>query len=184
MINLLPSKEKKQLKQEENWRQVFILSILALVFLVSLSLTLLSVKIYISSHLEAQKSFLTDKEREFQETDLYALKTEVQKINEILLSLEFFYQERINSSDIFQEIWSLLPEGVYLNSFSHEPAASSDGEYVVKVFLSGLALEQKELFEFKENLEKQENFSDIYFPLSSWVEFDNISFSINFKLKR
>ena len=94
MINLLPPIGKKRLLREENGRLILILGVLFLIFLVSLTMVLFAIKIHIFSQLETQKGFFANKEKEFQETDLYAFRTKVQEVNETLITLESFYQQQ------------------------------------------------------------------------------------------
>lgn len=183
MINLLPTEEKEQIKQEENWRLVLNLGISALVFLISLSLILLSVKIYVVSQLESQKVLFASEEKAFQATELCDFRTKIQGVNQILLTLESFYQDQVNSADIFQKIQRILPQGIHLDTFSYKFIGDLQDEdgYKARISLSGVALTQEALFKFKEDLDADKNFGDVVFPISSWMKFENIDFSIRFK---
>lgn len=184
MINLLPPIGKKRLLREENGRLILILGVLFLIFLVSLTMVLFAIKIHIFSQLETQKGFFANKEKEFQETDLYAFRTKVQEVNETLITLESFYQQQSDSHDLSQKIYQLLPEGIYLDSFFCQVFDDPEKKFSTKVSLFGVALEQKDLLKFKENLENEETFEDILLPLSSWMKFKDIEFSINLKILR
>ncbi|MCK5044470.1 hypothetical protein KAR26_01965 [Candidatus Parcubacteria bacterium] len=181
MINLLPTIEKEKLLQEKNWRLVLILGVSTLFFLVSLTLVLFAIKIHISSQLESQKLFFTEKEKEFQETELYSFRTKIQEVNQTLTNVGFFFQQQDSFVDLFEKICRLLPKGILLNNFSHKFINDSE-EFKADIFLTGVASTQKDLLEFKESLEKEESFADPSLPLSSWMEFSDIDFSLNFKI--
>ncbi len=181
MINLLSPTEKEKLSQEENWRLTLVLGILTFVFLISLTLVLFSVKIHIVSQFGSQEILFEAKEKEFQKTELYSFRTKIQEINQTLTDLDTFFQGQDSSANLFEKICRLLPGGVRLNSFSHESLSDSE-EFKTKVSLSGVALTQQDLLDFINNLDKEESFCDTDLPLSSWVEFNNINFALNFKI--
>ena len=181
MINLLPTTEKESLLREENWRLILVLGILTFVFLISLILVLFSIKIHVVSEFKSQEILFEAKEKEFQKTELYGFRTKIQETNQILTGLDTFFQERDNSADLFEKICQLLPKGVHLNNFSHESLDNSE-EFKAKIFLSGIALTQQDLLDFINNLDKEKSFCDTDLPLSSWVEFNNINFTLNFKI--
>ena len=64
MINLLPSQEKEEIKQEENFKLILILGIIFLFFLISFSLILTSINIYISGEAKVQKILYQQREKE------------------------------------------------------------------------------------------------------------------------
>ena len=64
MINLLPQKQKDELKQEENFKLTLILGIVTLASLICFALILFSIKISIGGQLSYQKIFLEQKKAE------------------------------------------------------------------------------------------------------------------------
>lgn len=181
MINLLPSIEKAALTQEENWKLVLILGIVFIAFLISLTLILFSIKIYISGQIEAQKILLRQKELESSHVQI--LKEEIKSANLTLAQLNSFYQETVNSSEILEKISQALPTGTYLTNFTLTTIVEEE-EYSTQASLSGFSPNREDLLEFKKNLESQELFKEIYFPPATWVKSTNIDFSLNFKTSK
>ncbi len=168
MINLLPLSEKKALIQEENWKIVLILGFLVLIFLISLILILFSIKISISGQVESQKIFLSQPYPQ----DIEKM---IEIANQNLSKLNSFYQSQIYLTKILERTSINLPPKAYLTSFSYQ----KEGE---KVSLLGFAPTREILLEFKKNLEREKDFTEIYFPSQNWVEPIDINFSVTFKI--
>lgn len=171
MINLLPPKEKEILKQEENYKLVLILGMLALVSLLVLFLILFSIKIYIAGEVSAQKIFVETEKEEF--SRLESFQDDIALVNQELSNLEFFYQNQIYLSELFEEISSTLMPRMYLNRFSYQKNNS-------QIILKGFCPTAKMLSEFRDKLKEEKHFEEISFPLSNWVESENINFSATF----
>jgi hypothetical protein len=182
MINLLPEKEKRELVLEENKKIALIFVFFILVFLISFNLILLSIKANIESNLVIQRTQLFHKEREFQEIDISDLQEKINKANFIFSKLKYFYHNQIDLVNIFEQLSKAMPEEIYLQSFSFQ--LKEEEEFLAEVSLSGFAKTQRSLFEFRKDLKEIEDFSDVYFPLSSWVKLKDIEFSSRFKIKK
>ena len=175
MINLLPPQYKAELKEEENWKLTLILSILFLIFLVCSALILFSIKASISGQVEAQKILLLQEEKKFEESQIQNLEEKITVSNQALLKLNSFYQSQTTSTEILEKISETLPTGVYLTILNFNPA---------QISLFGFSPNREILLEFKQNLEKEQTFGEIYFPPSSWVKPTDIDFSVNFKIAK
>ncbi|MFC1629696.1 PilN domain-containing protein [Patescibacteria group bacterium] len=175
MINLLPSQEKKELKSAELWRLVSILGNLLLLFLIFNILIFFSIKVNIQSKTEQRNVLVELEKKEMMVPEVQQLRERVKTTNDDILKLNYFYQGQISLIEIFQKIAKILPQGAYLNSLSYQQASS-------QISLSGFCPTQKDLFEFKKDLERQEEFSDIYFPLFNWIQQTDIDFQVTFKI--
>jgi len=173
MINLLPPQYKAELKEEENWKLTLILSLLFLIFLVCLTLILFSIKIFISGQLEVQKTLLLQEEKKFEESQIQNLEEKIATSNQTILKLDSFYQGQISLAGILEKIFETLPSDVYLTTLDFNLGQFS---------LFGYSPTREILLEFKENLEKEELFEEIYFSPSNWVKPSDIDFSVNFKI--
>lgn len=173
MINLLPLKYKEALRREENLRVVFVLEILLAAFLISFALILFAIKIHIAGKVEAQKIFVELKNKEF--SGAKPVEEKLNLINKKISGLESFYQNQFDLTDFLGRISELLPEGVYLNSFSYQ----KEGR---QINLSGFAPTVNALLEFKNNLEKQKDFNGVYFPATIWMQSLSIDFNAGFKI--
>lgn len=183
MINLLPPSEKKLLAQEKYWRMVLILEILFLLFLLSLILILFSIKIFIAGQLEAQKILLEQREKAIPFSQIRDYEKKFIKLNLSLSKLNSFYQNQTSLTEILEKISETLPAGTYLTNLKFNPP-QKEKEYFAEVSLSGFCPSREILVEFRKNLEAQEEFKEVYFPPSNWVQSTNIYFSTNFKIKK
>ena len=168
MINFLPESEKKEFLLEETKRLVLILGVLFFLFLFSLALIFLSIKIYLSCEIQSQQ-FLLDSERGRLETkEIKDLKEQVAISNQKLSLVDEFYSQKINLVEILHKITKNIPQQLYLTDFVYSKNTS-------QISISGFSPSRDMLFQFKKNLEK--DFQNVYFPPSNWVKSDNINFS-------
>lgn len=177
MINLLPAEEKKLLAQEERSKIVIILGVLVLSILISLALILFSLKILISSDLESQKIIFEQKEKELSNQRVKEIEKDVKNYNSNFFRIQSFYLGQISLVEALKEIAKTIPAGAYLTNLNFN---SLDAKFS----LSGKAGSREILLLLKNNLEKEEIFSDINFPSANWVEPLDINFNLSFKLKK
>ena len=176
MINLLPPQEKKILKQQKNLCSLFILSALFMLSSVCLCFILLSIKIYISEQVQSQKLIIEKQQikEEFEISKIEKMEKDIKSINQEIAGLNSFYQNQTHLIPILSKISQSLPIGVNLFTFSFVEDSS-------KISLSGFCPSRELLFEFKKNLEANEDFPKITFPLTSWVEPLDINFAVTIK---
>ena len=173
MINLLPPQHKRELQREENRKLALILEIIFVAVLLSFALILLSIKIYITGELEVQKILLEQKGLE--SSSIQELEKEIKFYNLSLSKLNSFYQKNSKRTEILEEISQTLPSNIYLTRLNlstirfQKGLSEEEQKEQLLVSLSGFSPKRETLLEFKENLEKQELFKEIYFPPSNWV---------------
>ena len=172
MINLLPPKEKKSLEQQKILRSFFILSALFLLSLICFSFILLSIKIYISKQVESQKLVLQEQqtEKKHEISKIQQLEKDIKSINKEISMLNSFYESQTHLIPILSKISQSIPIESNLFTFSFAQDSS-------KISLSGFCPSRELLFEFKKNLEANEDFSKITFPLANWVKPSDINFT-------
>jgi len=178
MINLLPPEQKRELLLREKQNLILILGILFLSFLLSLSLILLAIKISFSGNLEIQKVTLEEREKEV--SSYRELGEKIENSNQALSNLNSFYQSQLNLTQILEKISGLLPSGTYLTNLNFNPF---EKEKEIQVSLSGFCQNRETLLSFKENLENEGSFSEIYFSPENWIKPTDINFSVTFKIK-
>ena len=181
MIILLPPEAKKYLKEEENLKLYITLFLLILIFLVSLSLILFSLKNFISGELDSQKIIYQQEQKEFENPQRQKLQSNLISFNEQFIEINNFYKKQFSSADLLIKITDLVPPGIKLDNLSISKADSKNQE--VSCSISGFSPDRDILIEFKDNLESDESIKDINFPPSNWVKPTDISFSINFKIE-
>jgi len=174
MINLLPLQYKNELKEEKEYKLVLILGIIVLLFLISLSLILLSIKFYTQGQVESEKILLSLKEKQFKTPETEALQKDIVLVNQEISKLSSFYQNQTNLVEILEKLSQIFPPGMYLTSLSYQKA-------IFQISLSGYAPTRETLVQFKENLEKE--FKEVNFPPSNWVVPTDINFQTTFKIK-
>jgi len=176
MINLLPIQQKEELLLEEKFKLVLILGIIILVLFISLFLILFSIKISILSEVEVQNIYFGEREKELKAPQMQELEEKIKSSNLVISKLNSFYQKETDLTSILEEISKIFPEGTYLTSLSFNPS-------LLQFSLSGFSPDREALLKFKENLEGQEKFEEIYFPPTNWMTPIDINFSVSFKLK-
>lgn len=180
MINLLPPIEKENLLLEKKKRIVIILWILVLFFLVCLILILFSIKTYIQSQVESQKTLLIEAQKEFEQSEVQELRAKINSTNSTLTKLNSFYQEKIYLPQILERISATLPQEMHLTGLS--VVFLSDKKDGIKVSLSGFAPTVEHLVEFKNNLDGEASFKETSFPPENWVNPKDIDFFVTFKV--
>jgi len=176
MINLLPPTEKQEIKEQEVWRRVFIILFFLLISLMFLALIFYALGVYVASSLDSSENLLLEKKLktpEFQE-----FQRVVSQTNQNLSKIQNFLQNQILVVPLFEKIASLTPPSVYFTNFSFQKV--SQNEVLTKINISGWAKTREDLFYFKENLEKEKSFKNIYFLPSSWISPVNANFSLSF----
>ncbi len=177
MLNLLPPQYKKELRQEETRRLILILGIVFLLFLISLSLILFSIKIYIESRAEALRVLTDIEEKKFEDSEAQEIYQKILLADENISKMKLFYQDEEKVTIVFEEILKTMPSGLRLDSFSWK-------KETLQMTLSGFSPTWEILFEFKENLEKEKDFIEVYFPPSNWVKATDIDFNVSFKIRQ
>jgi len=182
MINLLPLKQKQELRLEESFKLAIVLGILSLLFLICLYLVLFSVKAYIMGEVEAQKILLVQKENEFNTPRTQAFKKSLISFNLTLSKLDSFYQDQFDLTEALEQISGTLPSDVYLTSLSFNPTRDKR-EKKILTNLSGFASTRQSLLDFRDSLEQETSFQDISFSQASWVKPTDINFTVSFIVK-
>ncbi len=85
-------------------------------------------------------------------------------------------------TQVLEKISKLLPSGTYLTNFNLNLPPKKE-EFWAQISLSGFSESREVLLSFKENLEKEAEFAEVYFPPENWVKPSDINFTVTFKLK-
>jgi hypothetical protein len=173
MINLLPPEQIRELREEENFKILLNLFLLTLFFLLSLFLTLISIKFYLSGVLDSQKILF---EREEKILDLEK-ENEIKKYNEILSKIEKFYQKKVFLFPKAENFFEKIPQSIYLR----ELEAKIDKKGEISFFVSGFSKNRESLLNLIKIL--KENYQAVSFPPEILLKESEIDFSITFKIK-
>jgi len=173
MINLLPPEQIKELKEEENLKVLLNIFLLVLFFFLFLFLILLSIRVYLSGKLEAQKILL---EKEEKILDLEK-ENEIKNYNEILSKIEKFYQKKVFLFPKAENFFEKIPQSIYLREL--ETKIDKKGE--ISFFVSGFSKNRESLLNLIKIL--KENYQEVSFSPEILLKESEIDFSITFKIK-
>jgi len=175
MINLLPSQEKEELKNEEKFKTTIILGSLSFVFLIFLGLLLFSIKINILSEIQDKKVLIEIESRSSENPQIKEFEKNVAETNQKISQLNSFYKNQTSIPSALEKISNLLPANVYLTSLSYQKENS-------QVILQGYAQTREGLLEFKKSLESQKEVKNLDSPISNLIKSTNIDFYFSFNL--
>lgn len=175
-LNLLPEKEKSNLNLD-SWRRLIL--VFGSAFLVGLgffSSILVSANIYLLNNLEKSSALLNLHRQLPPGREIAEIEEKLNMANQKLNQVAEIRKRISSKSYIFPEVASMLPQNVSLISLS----VKSGG----LVELVGFARERAGLLLLKESLGKNENISDLNFPLANLLKEKDIEFSLSFKIKQ
>ena len=180
MINLLPERYKRELREERKFRLLSVLLFAFTTALVCFALMLGIIRVYIAGSLLLQESKISV--LEVRSGDNPAL-TEIQAFNEKVSQVSRFLKSSRPVSPILEALGSILPSGAYFTSFDYDPPViqikGGEAQPVsARISVAGFAKNRETLFGFRENLQKHPLFSELSFPPSNWVQPEDIRFSL------
>lgn len=179
MINLLPPEEKEKLFLKKKEKLITIIGITIVVSLVCLILILSSIKSYIDAEATSQKIIFQQTEKKYQTPDSTNFKNIIQKYNKIVIQLKNFY----NQKEYFNQSLKIVsgiqrPEGVYLTGLS----LNRDENKKIKAIATGVSDSRENLLLFKKNIEENTKIKNSYFSPETWINPENINFSLTFEI--
>ena len=187
MINLLPPKYRRKLREEERFRLVLLLGVILGTAFLALSVFLMVIQVSLAKERLSQESKLSFFEEKSAKED--STLTEIKNWNSKLRNIDGFKKERRSLKDVFDEISSPLSRDLYLLSFSYTPAFTTEkkGGVTIKtpaiVSVTGKAKTREQLLSFKNALQANPFFAEVMFPPSNWVSPRDITFSFQAKLQ-
>jgi hypothetical protein len=179
MINLLPHIQKEKLQEEKEKRILVHWLVLILFFGLSLSLSLLTIKIFISEKLKRERFNLESQEK------ILDVKTqkEILETNKLISELLKFEKEKKDLSGIIAKVYRTVPTEIQLNNLSILKVSGDEkkNKERLQITLSGFSAERGNLLRLKSILEEQ--FDEVSFPAQTWVKEKDIDFSVTFLTK-
>lgn len=182
MINLLPPEEKDKIFSAKRRKLITIFLLFVLFFSFYCVLILLPVRFYIDGQVSSKEIILDVVKKDFERSGAKELQTKINSANLTLVELNNFYKSKVYYVRILEKISEALIEGTYLTNLS-VTFFETEEETGFRISLSGFAPTRDNLFSFKNNLEKQKDFKNVYFPPSNWVKSNDIDFVVNFNLE-
>lgn len=177
MINLLSPEEKTELSMERKRKIAAILGSLFLIFLIFLVILLFSVKIYILSQIQSQKTTFDLENKLINSLQVKEFEENITNINNKISQLNDFYKNQVNLSQVLDKISNIAPVGIYLTDFSYQKEKS-------QITILGQAKTRDNLLEFKKSLESQSEIKNLYSPISNLTKPTNIDFYFTFNISQ
>ena len=180
MINLLPPNKKQELAAEKSWKISLILSINLIAVAVCFCLIFFLVNILLSMKIDSQKIIYQQSEKQFSSPKIQALSNNLKILNQTFSRLDNFYQKQFRAAKTLEKISANIPAQISLTNLLINP---KEKEKTIECILTGFAPTREVLLKFKDDLENNQDFQEIYFPTSSWIKSTDINFTVNFKIK-
>jgi hypothetical protein len=174
-LNLIPPQKREEIAKASHFKvflkwgsEFFIIFAIFMAMLISINYILeINLSFASGSSNESEKS-----NNQYAEIKKYD--AEIKDMNSGVLEIEKIQKGQLRWSAFFQKLNNRVPGGIELESLATKSYSIS---------LAGKAPARDELISFKENLEKEECFTDVNLPLSNLVSKENIAFQIDFKIK-
>lgn len=187
MINLLPPKYRKKLREEQRFRLILLFGVIFGIAFVALAIFLLVIQATLVKERLLQESKLISFEERISKED--STLGEIKTWNLQLQNIEGFKKKRRALKEVVEEIASSLPEELYLLSLSYTPASEvrKKEDKIVRtpaiIAVTGKAETREQLLSFKDALQENTFFAEVVFPPSNWVNPIDITFSFQAKLE-
>ena len=175
MINLLPPQQKIAIFKEKKLKIVLIYEIFFFVFFICLFLILFSIKLYLESQTNVLKTLISINEANQITKDIKDLQTKLYMYNKNLTQINNFLKNETSTVEMLEKIFKKVPPEIIITNFSFKKENFF-------VSLAGFAPSRTHLLILKNNLE--EEFSEVSFPASVWINPTDINFSVSFKIKK
>ena len=174
MLNLLPPKQKKELKLDLlnqiivafGMAVILVIFVLALIFVIAL--------VFLNINLAQTEKELDSWRAKPEIKELESLEKKVSEVNRELDFLEEYQKERMEFSLILENLAQDVPSGIRFNNLSIEKSK--------KVTIRGHALTRDILLIFKNTLENASYVSNFEFPLSNLIKSEDVDFNLSFNL--
>ncbi len=173
MLNLLPPKQKKELRLRFLNKTIACFVIAIILIILSLILFLFLAQKFLKVSLEEKEIELSSWQSKSKIQELEKLEDQLQEVNRNVVFLNKKLEQRVEFYLILEKLAEYTPleirvDNLYINN-SRE------------VIISGYSPSRNNLLAFKENLEKSSVFTNLDFPLSNLAKTENIKFHFSFK---
>lgn len=176
MLNLLPLKQKKELRLNL-LNQAIICTVIAVIFIILILILLFLVaRIFLNINLNETERELNFWQSRPEIKELESLEKKINELNKTLVFLDGAYKKQTKFSYFLENLAEDTPQDISFNNISIE-------ESTRKVNIEGHATTREMLLTFKYALENAPYVSEFNFPLSNLTQTTNINFYLSFKFK-
>jgi type IV pilus assembly protein PilN len=173
-LNLLPPEEKKELELVNLSRLILSLAGWLSFFLIVFTLLLVSTFFCLSILLQAQDRLIEIRQSDSKMQNLLEIEEKIKQANQRINRVFLKQKESILWTPLLEEIAQIVPQGVYLTSFSYQATNN-------QINLNGWAQQRENLLLFQKTLEENPTFTDVKAPLANFIKQRDINFSFTFK---
>lgn len=176
-LNLLPSREKKQLniKMYQSFATKIVVAFLWLAVIV---FSLLFAFKYIMEHslenMTKQNDIIIQNNKE--------LNTEIKECNTKLGALSKIQNENIDFSKILIKITEIIPEEITLNHLSLQIDEKEKSNKIILIKMKGFTSNRNNLVKFKNTLNSISYIKNIELPINTLLKQENVDFEISTEL--
>jgi len=173
-LNLAPPEKKEEIRKVDRLSQVFKWETeLFGIFLVFIAM-LVSIDYILKITLESESPFtLANSNEQYKEIENYDV--EAKEMNKTISQIDKIQKGQLNWYKFFEKINNQFSDSIEIKKIETSDYA---------VLLTGTAKSRDGLITFKDNMVKEDCFSDVNLPLSSLVSRENVEFQIDFKIKK
>lgn len=190
MINLLPPFHKQELKDDQLRMKILWILVFSLFSLLFFMAIIFGLRFYGSLKAKDLLNVITTKEQIIKDPEFQGSKQIINATNQNLYKIHQTKNEQVSVTAVLGKIISLMPDSIYLTSFSFQNSfqeiqdpktKAAEKEFLANIRIGGMAQARDVLFSFKQSLSQEPEFKDVYFSPSSWVKASNADFSAEFK---
>jgi Tfp pilus assembly protein PilN len=174
-INLLPEKNKEEIREEKKFRTIvaqefsFVFPILILVAI------LFSIQVILDTQSQGLSAAYSNEQNQGSYQDLKTYEEKFQSINAKTALISKVLDNHLEWSVVLVKLSQLVPDDISITGIANK-------EY--RLFLIGRARTREKLLEFQGVLNGSDCFSGVNMPLSNLVSKENIDFQIDFEIKK
>jgi len=183
MINLLPEKNKKRVRNEILRRLLVVLGFGISIILIVQIVFFLVVYFLLDSYLGDYAEQIAASEDSAREENLHDMESEITRLNEMVLSFKD-NQDIVRPFSVYlSALFESVGEGIAVDGLIFETTQFGQDRGRLKLFLSGHAGTRGKLISFVEQLESNEEFVSVDLPVSNLLAEKDINFSLTVNIR-
>ncbi len=173
MLNLLPPKQKKELRLRFLDRTITCFVISLILIILSLILCLFIAQTFLKISLKEKQTELNSWKDKPEIKELRELEDKIEQVNRNLVFLEKKLEQRVDFGLVLEELSVYTPLKIRIDDLSMNESG--------KIALSGYSPSRDSLLKFKQDLENCSHFKNFDFPLSNLAKANEIHFYFSFQ---
>jgi len=182
-INLLPNTEKILLKKEKLFKKLALLFSFWIACLIIFWGLIFTLQVFVSAEANIVSQTTKEKAELLQKEQFENFSVQIQKANQNIALAIYVWKNQLFISDTINHLSKIMGDNIYFNTLSFKQNDNKEKDYLAEVNISGVALKRDDILAFKQILEKQSLFKEVFFLPYSWVKAKEADFGLNFLIK-